>query len=437
MPKITYHEYRPGRWVKLVDGRAVGPASAEEVAQWQREKAEQARIWQDVLQEAAEDASPQSRPAAVRKGEPAIWQDVVGQIEGPRTPPVPPCEAKEPEPPPRTVGDAIQSARRGKPVVVRDGRVVTGGKPVQPEGPSVPPAGRAAAAEGLPKPEPQLAETPVRRVKAAPAKRAAKPMHESADEAGQRVAKAPAVRTAAGPTAEHGGAVVAREEARPEPAVETVPAPKPKPRGRRAEATASAKATQAEPPPAIDMDVVEQLTEPVQKLARSMPAKATAELTPVPTTEAAPAAELAIRAPEPAEPAEEETETEPVSVQAVGPGDKASEPEAQPVIQIVRPRRGTRSGRRATGAAREREIGRKVPQDTLGPAYLWIMAGPSDDVVAAVRGGLARYEERFNERAGAVLCHAEDLPALEGATLPVDVRPRKGVPPRNFWIGPK
>jgi len=66
-----------------------------------------------------------------------------------------------------------------------------------------------------------------------------------------------------------------------------------------------------------------------------------------------------------------------------------------------------------------------------------MMAGAAEDLATAVRGGLARYEERLNEPAGAVLCHADDLPTLEGAGLPVDVRHGKGVPPGSFWIGPK
>jgi hypothetical protein len=54
-----------------------------------------------------------------------------------------------------------------------------------------------------------------------------------------------------------------------------------------------------------------------------------------------------------------------------------------------------------------------------------------------VRIGLARYEERFSEPAGAVLCHENDLPVLEKAGLGLDVRDAKHVSPRNFWIGPK
>jgi hypothetical protein len=36
-----------------------------------------------------------------------------------------------------------------------------------------------------------------------------------------------------------------------------------------------------------------------------------------------------------------------------------------------------------------------------------------------------------------VLCHVDDLPIVDAAGLPVEVREGKGVLPRNFWIGPK
>jgi len=69
--------------------------------------------------------------------------------------------------------------------------------------------------------------------------------------------------------------------------------------------------------------------------------------------------------------------------------------------------------------------------------YLWIMAGPTDDLITAVRTGLTRYAERFDQPAEVVLCHTADVAALEKAELPVDVRQAKGVPPHNFWIGQK
>ena len=49
MAELRYLEFRPGRWVKLVDGQVVGPATAEEAAAWKRELAEQVRIWEGVV----------------------------------------------------------------------------------------------------------------------------------------------------------------------------------------------------------------------------------------------------------------------------------------------------------------------------------------------------------------------------------------------------
>jgi hypothetical protein len=69
--------------------------------------------------------------------------------------------------------------------------------------------------------------------------------------------------------------------------------------------------------------------------------------------------------------------------------------------------------------------------------YLWISAGQADDLIAAVRTGLARYQERFSHVAEVVLCHSTDLPTLEEAKLPVDLREGKSLAPRNFWIGSK
>jgi len=49
MAELRYLEFRPGRWVKLVDGQVAGPTTPEEVAAWKRELAEQIRIWEDVV----------------------------------------------------------------------------------------------------------------------------------------------------------------------------------------------------------------------------------------------------------------------------------------------------------------------------------------------------------------------------------------------------
>jgi hypothetical protein len=66
-----------------------------------------------------------------------------------------------------------------------------------------------------------------------------------------------------------------------------------------------------------------------------------------------------------------------------------------------------------------------------------MVAGQSDDLLAIARAGLARYQQRFDRAAEVVLCHSEDLPALEGGKLPVDLREGKSLPRRNIWIGLK
>jgi hypothetical protein len=71
------------------------------------------------------------------------------------------------------------------------------------------------------------------------------------------------------------------------------------------------------------------------------------------------------------------------------------------------------------------------------PSYLWLMAAPGDDLATVARNGITKYAERFSENPGAVLCHESDLESLDAAELPVDVRQRQGVPPRNVWIGPR
>jgi hypothetical protein len=65
-----------------------------------------------------------------------------------------------------------------------------------------------------------------------------------------------------------------------------------------------------------------------------------------------------------------------------------------------------------------------------------MVAGQSDDLLAIVRTGLARYQQRFERAAEVVLCHSEDLPTLEGK-LSVDLREGKSLPRRNIWIGLK
>jgi hypothetical protein len=113
MLRVTYHEFRPGHWVKLVDGQVAGPATADEVAKWRREKAEPDRIWQDVVQETTpaevESVAPQDAVA-----ETGIWQDVVGQVTPPSAKPKPASETATAKPvakgePPPAAGAQFQN----------------------------------------------------------------------------------------------------------------------------------------------------------------------------------------------------------------------------------------------------------------------------------------------------------------------------------------
>ena len=298
MSKVTYHEFRPGHWVKLVDGKIVGRATAEEVAAWKREQAAQTVIWQDVVQRIAsaepKPEIPPEKPLPAQKAplEPVtIWQDVLSQISGTE---------------PRKEGQ-LQEAK------------------VKKETERIPEKDVLKTTE-IPQvvlPQPTAKTKPESKDEGKPAEQATK------------VKPAPTAKTV---PAE---AVVAKPVAKSKPKVEK-------------EATVAGKAKDV--PPEV---------EEAEAGAMSQPASMTAT---------------------------RRTAAKPSSI-----------------------------------ASRERP----------SQLYLWIMAGASDDLIATVRSGLARYQERFHQPAEVVLCHVDDMAILEKANLPVDVRQGKGVPPRNFWIGLK
>lgn len=374
MARVTYHEFRPGHWVKLVDGEVAGPATADEVAKWRREKAEPDKIWQDVVEETtpaeAESVAPQDAVADT-----GIWQDVVRQV----TPP-----SAESKPAPGTAA--------AKPVSTNE----------LPAAAKAPPRKRAVEPEPSSKaeiaPVSKQAEPRVRReVEAAPAEEAVEARRAAP-------AKATPVEDLAGP----------KPIGTPQPV--SVGASMP-PSGTtaehevRVEDAAARKVEKTEAERVLEAEAVDKV-EPERGRVRAT----------VPTKKAAgPKRARAVEA---------------VSDQNV----EEMEPEPAPTVaapaQATQAKQAPRSRRRTTRRRARAAAGAKSRKAT-GPSYLWVMAGPADDLKGAVRGGLARYEERFNEPAGTVLCHADDLPVLEQAGLAVDLRQGKGVPPRSFWIGPK
>jgi len=352
MSKVSYLEFRPGRWVKLVDGKVVGPATPAEVAAWQQEQAAQARIWEDVLKQAATPAQQPTTPsqAATHKKEPA-------------------------ERPSRHI-EHEHEAKTALPDQIA----------------------------GI--------ETP----------------HHKAT---TKTETQPRVETTHPPTAR---AVHPTEAAKPTQIAHREELP----RATKPEVTHPTKVTKLEP---TQIPSTEEATKAQPTKAQVLqPAEAAKH-------EPAPEAKTAISYAEPAK-LEGETESMPseamttvlpqateAQVTRLDELTKA-EPESQtiPPVKVTkyRPKRS-----RTSTSARQRTAKGKRAKDITSQAYLWIMADPVTDLADTVRAWLPKYEERFNKPAGVVLCHAEDLPALEKAKLPVDVRQAKGVPPRNFWIGPK
>ncbi len=457
MPKVTYHEYRPGRWVKMVDGEAVGPATAEEVALWQQEKAEQARIWQDVVQRATPASPPARRavdggprPGAARADEDGIWQDVVGQAADAAAASAEPQAGRKTEPPlPQSVEDAVRAARRGRPVAVKGGKAVfpeAGGRsdassattapapeaggassaPAQPTGKhrqASPDRTRSAKAEPTPEPrahparkaEPEGEDT-------APPSEPVMPKREMPPTKVRRSRRK-------GPKVTDGAASLEIT-----PPTKDMRTAKPKPMRRRARTTGPGKPVQAEVVPMTEAPEADEPRSAEPAMAEGRPA-----------AEPVPAAELSA--------IEEVVEPRPRRLRKLskraakahaGPGagdlsadeDAADSPQPEPVAEVISAPKIRRT-RPSSAPHRAQKAPPSPPQAGLRPAYLWVMSDAADNTVAAVRTGLARYAERFGEPAGVVLCHIDDLAIVEAAGLPVEAREGKGVLPRNFWIGPK
>jgi len=451
MAKVTYHQYRPGRWVKLVDGQVVGPATEEEVARWRLEKAEQTRIWEDVVRRAiggGEEAEPEpEQPRRAPDGaEDDIWKDVL-RATSPRT------SAEEPEPrpvrrrapPPSTLEEAMLSSLRGRPVPVEGGRIVGAEQPPPepPEQPVSEPAPSAAtepsgalaepASEDLASPPQQLATAAQPTTAPAELDASPKPVEPAVQEPeaprkqkkqvaprkGRKANKERAKDDGLGaPTAVAADAIPPPPQATPETA------------GRETMSGPPARSAQA----ATKTRVPDR--GPAIEASREIPQPCTYEQSTLEVSEAAQV--LADEAELARETLQEIAE---LPEEARGEGDVAEElaeapsPEASDVAETRAPRAG-RVPRTVKHQPERPRPGAPEAEPPL-PSYLWIVAGLSDDLIAAVRVGLERYSQRFEEPAGAVLCHEDDLSALEAAGLQVDVRHHRGLQPRNFWIGAK
>lgn len=396
MPKITYLEFRPGKWVKLADGKIVGPATVAEVAAWKQEKAAPIRIWEDVVKTAKPPTLKPVAPAgptARKEPDPsAIWDDILKSSK-------PPVKAEGPPAPrPRKEDtDAAEQAQIWQDVVKRirkPGREL-GHEPAaeakaKPEQ-KVPLAREAVATKTAPKPAPPA--RPATEARTKPTGEVPAPTRDTAKE------------DALPPTL--GRRSITKQELPAKPA----PAPK------VPAAKAVAKETVAGAAPA--KEAAAKPTEKAQAAAKVTAPKKAATTGPKPskpTQEAKPPAEPEI-------PEKESTPAEP-----------AEETAARPARTGVN---ASRSDTEAGAASLRRTKKARAAEERPNPLYLWIIATQSDDLLTTVRTGLARYQERFSHPAEVVLCHSGDLPALEGARLPIDLREGKSLAPRNFWIGLK
>ncbi len=432
MPKITFNEFRPGKWVKLVDGQVVGPASAEEVAAWKREKAAPARIWEDVVAtaprpELGEAKKAQTSTARSQSDESTIWDDLVKRAK--------PSVRAEGPPGPRPRKEDTDHAEQAEiwQDVVK--RVL---KPAP--GPERLPAREAPAST-----EPAPAAKPGPAAKATPSPLATRPQREGTTTKRAFAAEAVSPRLADKPPTPAATTRPAKETPTTKKAPGARPAPKPATPARRA-AKAEKEPARAPAPPekAQPAEPLSASKAPVAKPASQRPAAKTATKTRgaarAVSAKKATASTRRHRAPiKDTLPARLLDEIEEESAPEV-PVEEAA-PQARPEVSPISGRASAGLKPRGSPAMASHRTPRKArataPPERPNQLYLWIAAGQTDDLIATVRTGLARYQERFSHAAEVVLCHSTDLPTLEGAKLPVDLREGKSLAPRNFWIGLK
>jgi hypothetical protein len=451
MAELRYLEFRPGRWVKLVDGQVVGPATAEEAAAWKRELAEQVRIWEDVVQHAA-PAQPQ--PSGEASGRPAAGPQGGPQAEGPS-----PRAAARGEAPSSAPVQVPEADEAEMPLFVPDGLLLT----IEDV--------RAArqASEPIARPLPPA----VLRVEPAESAMVAveRPVEEPAAEAqwpvepagGPAIELTPVAARAAPQSVPEVAETIQEAELAPEPPAKEAEAESAPAVAPLFPIVTVAEREQVAPAPAPDLCEAEQAPAPEEEEAEAKPEPGPVEEA---TTEPEIEEEETEIGPGLAEAVDEEaqTETEPElelteegaepesALAEEAPGDRAlpekvveAPPEWTAEADEAEAMESRESmvapGRRGSPAAQRREAkGRPAfspPPGRGGQPYLWFASSSADELLASVHAALSKYEQRFHQAAGAVLCHADDLPALEKAGLPVDVRLGKGVPARNFWVGPK
>ena len=445
MPTISYREFRPGKWVRLEDGVIVRAATAEEVAAWKQDKAAPVHIWEDVVATTSRAPSGEvkvAQPPAAKAQAPAgpsshkeaeqstIWEDVVQRSKSS----VKAASSSEPRPRPEGSAraeqtqiwqDVVKQAQKTAPETERQPAKQAPNPPDTAEA-KPRPAGRPlpvptfapakAAPSAAPPEKPQGEGTGARKAFAAEVAAPKLSTVRKTEEKAAQAKKTPDAKPAPRPVPPAKTESKPRRESAPAP--QEVPA---KPPARKAHAT---RATAKKP--------AARAAEKTKLAAKPAPAKEK----PAPSSRS-----QATKDRLPGRLLDEIAEEE--STPVTGPVEEETpRPTSHPPSEVeASPRKRTEPRPRSSAAAASRRTTGKgkagAAPERPNQMYLWIVAGQTDDLIATVRTGLTRYQERFSHPAEVVLCHSVDLPTLEGARLPVDVREGKSLPPRNFWIGLK
>ncbi len=331
-------EYRPGKWVKVVDGHIVGRATPEELAAWR-----EARAHEQDAQLSLPDLDVDLAPPAPASG-PGRTLDVPLRPAFER-------RGRRAEEPPAPMGPARPAAAE---------RHVPGA--AQPARPQEPVAGPQPPAP--PRPEDDLAsltiEVALARDASARRRQGLKPPADEED--GPRTVRRRL------PTL--GPAPIERPQARPATA-EATPLPK------------KVELVPAGRPQAKPKDV---------------------EVTPLPKPEPArrrPAASTSIAPPRP----------QPEASLPIAAEDEPA-PEEVPVEE-ARPPAG--------------------PGAMQGPRYWWIYNASRQPMEDFVKEWLPRYKAKFGHEASFVICHEDDLAAIQAVGLEVDVSPL--LEPGHLYLG--
>ncbi len=330
-------EYRPGKWVKVVDGHIVGRATPEELAAW-REARGHEQAGQLSLPDLDVDLTPPPTPVS----SPGRTLDVplrpAFERRGRRAEePAAPVGPARPSAPERHVPGAAQPVRPQEP----------GGGPQRP---------------AQPRPEDELASLSIEMAMAREASaRRRQGLEPPAEEDGPRTVRrrlptlgpAPAERPQASPATAEGTPLPKKTE--------PVPADRPQAKPKFAEVTSVPKPGPARRRPAA--------------AAPAMPQR---------------------RRPEPPLPAAE---------------DEAA-PEEAPAEEA-----GPLAG----------------PDAIQGPRYWWIYNASRQPMEAFLKEWLPKYEAKFGHEASFVICHADDVAAIQALGLDVDVSPLLG--PGHLYLG--